>query len=82
MAKNPYDCSYCGMTFERSRDHMSHVVEVHDVGFVPRAERTSMPHLRCWRCAAEAPRCADGTYACEKCGFVIPRKEEVQQIES
>lgn len=46
---------------------MSHVVQAHYTGFVPRGKRLLRP-LACWRCAGEMP---SGVFEC-KCGFVLP----------
>ena len=76
MALHPYDCAYCDALFAKASEHMSHVTKEHDVGFVPRGQRTFMPHMRCWSCAGQMPRRNDNSYFCESCGFLLPDKDQ------
>jgi len=65
-----YQCAHCQATFRNMTEHMSHVIQQHDVGFVPAdSGRRLLRASHCWSCAQPIAQDKD---ACV-CGAVHPR---------
>lgn len=71
-SKLKYECGYCHERFEKGSEHRDHIMEKHNIGFVPRgADRLKRP-VTCWRGGDhEMYPNENGEYHCE-CGFSLP----------
>lgn len=78
MSRRSYDCRHCGQRFDNITDSMSHFVEQHDRGFVPRSQRT-MRLVGCWGCASYI-RHDEPT--CPTCGVAGPNFRDDRAVAS
>jgi len=51
--RTKYECLYCKERFVKMTDHMSHVIEQHDIGYRERGQRSLRP-ISCWGCGGAA----------------------------
>lgn len=73
--KTKYECAYCGERFVKMLDHMSHVIEKHDIGFREQKDRLRRS-VSCWHCGIVDVKQGDGPdgwFICHVCGWELPR---------
>jgi hypothetical protein len=69
-----YECAACGEMFAKTYEHMSHYMEKHDEGYMPRGQRR-LRKVACRSCVKEMPvpdLDAGEWWRCE-CGYELPR---------
>jgi hypothetical protein len=75
--RTKYECLYCKERFIKMTDHMSHVIEQHDIGYRERGQRSLRP-ISCWGCGGAhempVPNFEAGEWwTCDRCGYELPR---------